>query len=159
MNIFLSSSYHRRLELCGYRDELVAMGHTVTSRWLAGPNLMLELGGQPIRLGPEAETAIEAGTMEGMYRGPETMLKLARIDIQDIMAAECFINFTEPPESTHSRGGRHVELGFVLGATTLLNRMDQGLTRIIIVGYRENVFHWLPVVEFAETWEQAKGML
>ena len=28
-------------------------------------------------------------------------------------------------------------------------------TRVIVVGYRENIFHWLPFVEFHLTWEEA----
>ena len=26
--------------------------------------------------------------------------------------------------------------------------------RLIVVGHRENIFHWLPDVEFYETWDQ-----
>lgn len=62
------------------------------------------------------------------------------------MGAELQINFTEPPRSNASRGGRHVECGIGLATGA----------RIIVVGYRENIFHWLPRVEFCESWEAAK---
>ncbi len=161
MRIFLSASYGRRLELCGYRDELIEMGHEVTSRWLAGPDVMLELGGQPIRLGAEAEKAIEDGIVEGAYRGPEIMRKLAQIDLEDNWRSNCLINFTEAPNSGIIRGGRHVELGTALGTNRIVGGLSaiSLLTRIVVVGYRENLFHWLPCVEFAETWEKAKGLL
>lgn len=48
------------------------------------------------------------------------------------------ISFTEPPRSGASRGGRHVEYGIALA---------RGV-RVIVVGFRENIFHWLPQVEF-----------
>jgi len=34
--VYLASRYGRRLELCGYRDQLERAGYTVTSRWLNG---------------------------------------------------------------------------------------------------------------------------
>lgn len=36
MRIYLASRYSRREELCEYRSQLEAMGHTITSRWLNG---------------------------------------------------------------------------------------------------------------------------
>jgi hypothetical protein len=66
-----------------------------------------------------------------------------------VNGADVVINFTEPPRSKANRGGRHVEYGIALA---------KGL-RVIVVGYRENIFHWLPMVEFCETWEDAKGLI
>lgn len=34
--IYLAARYSRREELCAYGDDLWTLGHTVTSRWLAG---------------------------------------------------------------------------------------------------------------------------
>lgn len=36
MKIYLAARYGRREELAGYRKELEAEGHIVTSRWLRG---------------------------------------------------------------------------------------------------------------------------
>ena len=30
--------------------------------------------------------------------------------------------------------------------------------RVIVVGHRENIFHWLPVVEFCPTWQDALAL-
>ena len=50
---------------------------------------------------------------------------------------------TEPPrEPSSSRGGRHVEFGIALARSK----------RLIVVGHRENVFHWLHMVEFYSEW-------
>lgn len=70
----------------------------------------------------------------------------AQEDIDDINSADGIISFTEELKTlTDSRGGRHVEFGYGLALGK----------RMIIVGWRENVFHHLPGVEFYETWEEA----
>lgn len=68
--------------------------------------------------------------------------RCAEIDIDEVTAADIVISFTEPPGEVkgRGRGGRHVEFGFAL----------QGGKRMIVVGYRENVFHHMPEVEFYE---------
>lgn len=70
-------------------------------------------------------------------------------DIADLAEADCIISFTECPRSGNSRGGRHVEHGLALAWNK----------KIIVVGYRENVFHCLRVVEFFETWPAALAAL
>lgn len=69
--------------------------------------------------------------------------KWASYDFVDVQIADAIISFTEPPGGC-GRGGRHVEHGLALAWHKL----------IIVVGYRENVFHWLPGVRFYETTEQ-----
>ena len=54
-------------------------------------------------------------------------------DLHDIDIADACILFTEEPESCWPRGARHVELGWA---------WKSGKT-CMIVGPRENVFHWL----------------
>jgi hypothetical protein len=34
--VYLAARYSRREELCRYADDLRAIGHTITSRWLDG---------------------------------------------------------------------------------------------------------------------------
>jgi hypothetical protein len=60
-----------------------------------------------------------------------------------------FCGGRDEPRSIRSRGGHHVEFGYALA---------QG-KRIILVGHRENVFNYLPEIEFIETWPQALDAL
>lgn len=141
--IYLAARYSRRLELCGYREELRALGFIVQARWLDGKH-QLDNAGTPI--GGGVEQLIEAADESG---NNALRAKFADDDFQDVCGADIQINFTEPPRSNASRGGRHVELGMGL----LMAR------RVIVVGYRENIFHWLPKVEFAATWPEALARL
>lgn len=74
---------------------------------------------------------------------PEYREKYAIIDLEDVKESECVISFTDPPNSS-GRGGRHVEFGYAYGLGK----------KLIVVGYRENLFHHLPEVDFFETVEQ-----
>jgi hypothetical protein len=61
------------------------------------------------------------------------------------MAADAVIIFTEIPNATPATGGRHVEFGLALA---------QG-KRVIVVGPRENVFHYLlPDSQIFATWNK-----
>ena len=75
--------------------------------------------------------------------------KFAQEDRDDLIAADWVISFAEPPRTFNSRGGRHVEFGMALALGK----------RVIVVGYRENVFHYLPEVEFFETWKSCLARL
>lgn len=140
--IYLASRYSRREELAKYRDELRADGHLVQARWLDGGHQLSDLG-TPI--GDSGEALVESGDCN---RAAELRAKFADDDWQDVNSAEIVISFTEPPRSSANRGGRHVEFGIALARGA----------RCIVVGYRENIFHWLPQVEFVETWEQARAL-
>ncbi len=145
--IYLAGRYTRREELCGYRAELQAMGHTVQARWLDGKH-QISNEGKPI--GDHGEALID-GADEGQTQIANAALraKFVQDDWEDVSGAEVVISFTEPPRSNASRGGRHVEFGIALCRTQ----------RIIVIGYRENLFHWLPHVEFYKTWKEAKESL
>lgn len=138
MRIYLASRYSRRVELCGYRDQLTKLGHDVQARWLNGGH-QLSNTGNPI--GDNGEKLVE----EGGDDAAKLRAHFANDDWEDVNGAECVINFTEPPRSDASRGGRHVEFGIALA---------RGV-RVIAVGYRENIFHWLPQVEFHDNFESA----
>jgi hypothetical protein len=78
--------------------------------------------------------------------------KFAAEDYVDLRIAHTMIAFTEEPSvKSRGRGGRHVELGLALAWGK----------RILLVGPRENVFHWRPEIEVFSTWgeamEAAKG--
>lgn len=74
----------------------------------------------------------------------EQRVRFALEDWDDLMAADCVISFTEEPGKAggRNRGGRHVEFGAALALGK----------RVIVVGFRENVFHEMPAVEFFPTW-------
>lgn len=139
MRIYLAARYSRRLELCQYRDQLRALGHAVQARWLDGGHQIDEQG---IPIGERGESLVESGCdlQAALLRA-----KFASDDWEDVSRADLVINFTDPPRSTANRGGRHVEFGIALALRT----------RVIVVGYRENIFHWLPRVEFCSTWSDA----
>ena len=77
---------------------------------------------------------------------PSWSYGIAREDCEDLMAADAVIIFTEIPNTVLATGGRHVEFGLALA---------QG-KRVIVVGPRENVFHYLlPESQVFATWNQA----
>lgn len=125
MRIYLAARYSRRLELCGYAAHLESLGHTVTSRWLLGNH---QAENDELQRGAEAE-------------------RFAREDLDDVDDADVVICFSEPPRTSTSRGGRHVEFGYALALRKPL----------CVVGPRENVFACL--VEQVETFEGAEAWL
>jgi len=132
---YLAARYSRRLELCGYREELAELGIEVTSRWLNGSH-QLDNSGIPIT--DEGERRFEDGDPSVDY----LRAHFATEDMGDVLAAQTVVAFTEEPRASASRGGRHVELGTALAASK----------RVIVIGPRENVFCWLPQVEQHEKW-------
>ena len=137
MKIYLAARYSRREELLGVRDVLEAFGHEVTSRWLNGSH-QLDNAGIPIT--DEGERRFEAGDPEVDH----LRAHFAAEDMVDVITAETLVAFTEEPRSGNSRGGRHVELGMALATGK----------RVVVVGPRENVFCWLPQVEWYPDWSR-----
>lgn len=132
---YLAARYSRRLELCGYREDLAALGVTVTSRWLNGSH-QLDNAGIPIT--DEGERRFE----EGDPSGDHLRAHFATEDMSDVLEAQTVVAFTEEPRASASRGGRHVEFGIALAAGK----------RVVVIGPRENVFCWLPQVEQHAKW-------
>lgn len=135
---YLAGRYGRRLELADYADQLRALGHQVTSRWLNG-----QLHGHEL----------EVETDGGPDKVPEIARRLAEEDAEDVAFADVVLSFTEPPHSTASRGGRHVNFGMALGwllagYTTLEGRRR----RLVVIGRRENIFHCLSDVTVFPDW-------
>lgn len=143
MNIYLAARYGRREELCGYREQLVAAGHVVTSRWLQGSH-QIGPAGQPLT--DDGEAAIEWGTSA---LAAELRQAFAWEDLLDVASADLLLAFTQEPYATPTRGGRWVEFGYALA---------RGIS-LTIVGPRENLFCWLPVVRQYDTWEEALSVL
>jgi hypothetical protein len=137
LTIYLAGRYSRREELCGYRSDLEARGHSVPARWLHGEHQVHGL---------EAAKAVERN---GPVPVDEAVL-FATDDVEDLLNSDVVVSFTERPRSDASRGGRHVEFGIALG----LRRSGDQVRRLFVVGPLENVFHALPEVDGAfDTWE------
>ena len=85
MKVYLAARYSRREELCGYREQLVAMGHEVTSRWLNGEHQALD---------------------EELVTRPSLAMRFALDDLEDIEASRMLVAFTESPRTGATRGGR-----------------------------------------------------
>ena len=137
MRYYIAGRYDRREELCGYADELRALGHTVDCRWLLGLHQVHQNAEKiDVESHPEHGITLDARPF-------------AQDDYEDVKASEAIILFSEPPEAYSKRGGRHVEFGMALAWGKCL----------IVIGRRENVFHCLPQVERYDSWEVFKALL
>lgn len=145
MQIYLAARYSRREELVGYRARLAEIGHVVQARWLDGSHQISD-SGAPI--GDRGEALVEGDAGGATPEATQLRAKFAYEDIEDVLACDLLIAFTEPPRSGHSRGGRHVELGIAIGAGK----------RVWVVGHRENIFCWSPRVVFLPCWEAVVEM-
>ena len=118
---YLAARYSRHAEMRGYADQLEALGHTVTSRWING----------------------EHQASDGELLDPgnaDHARKLMQEDLEDIFEADTFVAFTEAQREP-TRGGRHVEFGLALWACK----------RIFLVGPVENLFYLYPgITQFAK---------
>lgn len=124
MKFYLAARYSRYPEMQEVAARIREMGHTVTSRWIRGDHEMRD------------GLSMEASNTERE--------RFAKEDLHDLMQADCIVSFTEPPRvPSVARGGRHVEFGLAYAANKLC----------IVIGYRENVFHYLPGVRFEENFE------
>lgn len=129
MKIYLAARFSRREQLNELADELRRMGHIVTSRWL--------------------ETKWVNRPDQSAAAPPEYRQTYALIDLEDVQAADVMINFTEDAIPNAGRGGRHVEFGYAMALGK----------RMVVVGYRENLFHEHPSVEFFETqWDMLRAI-
>jgi hypothetical protein len=144
MIFYLAAQYNRREELCGYRSDLEARGHTVPARWLLGEHQVH---------GVEAARLVQSG-------GPvpvEQARPFAEDDIEDIEACDVFVAFTAPPPQS-GRGGRHFESGYAWGFhrdRKLWNGECGAVTSpLVIVGPAENIFHSLGEWERYPTWAE-----
>lgn len=131
MKIYLASRYSRHPEMREVASILTKQGHTITSRWISG----------------DQDDDPEAGTDSHRER-------VAIEDLEDVMKADILLSFTEEPGklpkgARPSKGGRHVEFG--VGVAMNL--------RTVVIGPRENVFHWLPTVEVYDDLETFLDML
>ncbi|HEV7536226.1 MAG TPA: hypothetical protein VGP90_11360 [Acidimicrobiia bacterium] len=135
---YLCSRYSRRLELVEYADQLRTLGHQVTSRWLEGQHQADEL---------------EIAAAGAVHEVPEVARRFAEEDVEDVTFADVVVAFSEPPRSSASRGGRHVEFGMALGWVLAgYTTVDGGRRQVVVIGQRENVFHCLTEVDVFPDW-------
>lgn len=93
---------------------------------------------------------IEGSHELGDHPTDEGRRRLATEDLEDLKAADAVIAFSEEPRTmSNARGGRHVEFGLAIAMGK----------QIIVVGPRENVFHYLPGIERVSTGMQAAHRL
>jgi hypothetical protein len=118
-HIYLCARFGRQAELRDHRATLQALGYHVTSHWLDEPD--------------------EAPAPPPL----DLERRLALRDIEDLLASDTLLAFTEDagPGAGRGRGGRHVELGMAL----LLKHRSDAWTqpspmRVVIIGPLENIF-------------------
>ena len=131
MKVYLAARFSRREEMRRHAEELLGLGHEVTAQWVVG----------------RAEASHHPDRVSGHTEAYEAIVSVE--DLKDVADADCIICFSEQPRSTNTRGGRHVEFGLAVA----------GEKRIILVGPRENVFHFLPQVEHFADWAGLREVL
>ena len=150
--VYIASFFADKDRVRERAHELIAAGMIVTARWYdekAKPNATLkDFSDEYFR-----ETAV--------------------FDIEDIIAANTVVLTVPTPEQCMgltsgqlSRGGRHFEAGFQYGlmmAQWLSSDFRYTNRRLILLGPKENVFHYLdgqsvtikyPMIQQYETWDE-----
>ena len=89
MRIYLAARYRRRPEMQRRAEELSALGHHVTSRWIRGSHSVSDGLDDP------------------------SWTSFAQEDFEDVAAADAVVCFLEPGGG--GSGGRHAEFGMALG--------------------------------------------
>jgi len=125
---YLAAGFSRKQEIAEKSQELENLGIKVTSTW------------------PYEEMAGNAKLHEVT---DEYLRTHARKDLNEIMAADAVILFTQDPLIPFCRGGRMHEAGFAQGCGKAL----------MVCGPRENIFHYLPETIVFNTWEELKAVL
>lgn len=96
-----------------------------------------------IKLGHEVtSTWVDQAEDEMLYtEGPQAAGNFARKDYAEIDAADGLVALSEDETNTWGRGGRHVEFGYAAGRGK----------RLIVVGPKENLFHYDPDVDLYDS--------
>lgn len=150
MKVYIASFFADKDRIAARALELNHLGIECTMRW-------------------PYETAPHNATIKDFP--DEYFRETAAFDIQDILAADKMIltvptdsQMADQPLRSMARGGRHFESGFMYGL--ILGSSPH--KEIIILGPRENVFHFLdghsvtstyPTIRQYDTWEEVKTYL
>lgn len=124
MKIYIAARFSRRPECNELAHKLMALGHTITSRWVK----------------PDSDHVAPTGLSQ--QAADKERQRFAVEDLEDVIACDAMVSLMEEPRN-NSRGGRHVEFGIAVG----LNKM------LFVIGPRETVFHHLPQLAHYETVE------
>lgn len=137
MKVYIASWFASKNKIRKKAEELRKHGIEVTSRWIN-------------------ETIPGNATVASVSE--DYLRETAIIDIEDILAADTVVLITPTkkdyktiPKPSWARGGRVFESGFQYGLM-LASRFRKG-RRLVIVGPKENVFHWLSEVEHFPDWK------
>lgn len=147
LKVYLASRYSTKADMTAKALELTSRGIVCTSTWLQ------EKSEADISL-PDAVKAL----------GEREMIEIAKTDLTDILRADVVVLFTVDPTVPTVRGGRHFESGFAYALQTLvqfgwLRAFPGKKWRLVTVGPRENIFHYLEDVLNFPTWEECKSYL
>jgi hypothetical protein len=127
VNLYLASRYERNEEMRLVRDRLIALGHSVCSRWIDPP---------------EEELPV---TAEELNDSPASLTHRALKDLEDLKSADIIASFT----GGGGRGGRHVEfgIGLALGKTCVVvgprEHVFHTLPDVICFPAEGPLFEWL----------------
>lgn len=135
LKVYLAADFDRKAELKGYANDLWDADVIVTSSWLDMP----DVAGQ----GSDAQTDSAIATMAVGPRSDAKAEDMASLDLRDVQRADLLVAFTT---GFKARGGRHVETGVALSRPG---------RRVLLVGPRENVFHFHPAVTVFQCWGDA----
>lgn len=155
MKVYLASMFSDKDRILARGKELAEMGIESTSRWAS-------------------ETVPHNVTIQDCTE--DYLRETAVADLEDILRADKVVLVVPEPEllinatvASSSRGGRHFESGFVYGLVVQQLRDGGKPTReLIILGKKENVFHYLdglklaqgyPTIKIIETWDAVKSYL
>ena len=122
--VYIAARFSRRPEAFEIANILIGLGFEMSCRWV----MRHEDHIMPEGLSEQAKDSERE--------------RFAREDIEDMDAADWCISLMEPPRG-NSRGGRHVEFGYLLAKGVAMT----------IIGPRETVFHHLPNVRQYDTVE------
>ena len=155
MRIYLAAMFSDKDQIAKCGAELEAMGITFTSRWVK----------------EDVPHTVTIQDLASTYH-QET----AAADIGDILSSDKMIMFcptdqklADVPVRSLARGGRHFEAGLFYGLILTERYVEYHNDReLILVGKRENVFHFLdgsgaakdyPAIVQFDTWADAKDYL
>jgi hypothetical protein len=166
MKVYLASWFNSKDEMNIRARELRDVGIEVTSRWLE----------------EKVNSNAQVQDIDDEY-----LRETAQVDLHDILLSDTVVlnipsaqelKTLDMPTASWARGGRHFEAGFQYATMVFFSYLPpmiqfRGTRRLILVGYKENVFHYLddltrngradgfllPSILTFETWEDAKQYL
>lgn len=157
MKIYLASAWSRKEEMQGIANQLTAMGHEITSRWLFNEKDQSTL----VPLSKDAVASqFESVAREALHQ------EHALHDVEDVLRADCLIRFSDADEmafplvaSKLCSGARHFEMGlaYLWGKLAEFYANEMPNSEIIVkpniifvVGGKQNIFDRLPEIMHVE---------